>query len=280
MDNTNIDLERICKGGLTLARKVIKELGEKGVSEWSYKEPKCERVTLADTSVSEGLIDFFCEQNIPAVLYDEEKGMTKLGKNPRYTIIVDPIDGTDNYYRGKGILLPCSTIIAIADSCKSDLRFRDFIVAGLIDHPSGCVWYAERGKGLEFNSKRAYTSGVRVLDKATGLLIDFGPAPSLDFLRRVTPLINSTLVRNISTAGSHLSLVAIGSMDAHIIPNQKPDELAACYLLVKEGGGVIIDYSGNDIGDEVFDFKKKYQIVASSTSELALATLNKMGLNL
>jgi myo-inositol-1(or 4)-monophosphatase len=273
-----IDLERIIKGALIEANRVLKELGARGVSEWSYKEPKSERVTLADTKISERLMNYFREQGIPVILYDEELGRIELGKNPEYTIVVDPIDGTDNYFRGKGILLPCSTIIAIAHSCKSDLRFKDFISAGLIDHPSGCIWYAERGKGLKFNEKPAYTSGVTQLDKSTSVLIDFGYSPSLDFMRMVTPVINSSLVRNIATAGSHMSLVAIGAMDAHIIPGNKPDELAACNLLITEGGGSVLSYDRTPIDNELFDFKRKYPIVAASTQVLCEDILKKMGL--
>lgn len=270
-----MELKKICIEALLESRKILTNLGEGGFSSISYKTD-VDPVTLADTKISEGLISFFKRLNFPAVIFDEESGEIKINNNPKYVLVIDPIDGTDNYGRGKGVILPCSTIISIA-TYSEYIKIGDFQVAGLIDHVTGNIWYAEKGKGIYFNDEKTQVSNKKTLDPKTSVYIDLGPIPNIQEIKRVEKLKNLSWVRNVSSSGAHLSYVSCGAADAFVCFHQKPEELVAGYLMVKEGGGKVIEITQRkDIGEERFDFIKKYPIIASATEELALEIINQL----
>ena len=89
-----------------------------------------------------------------------------------------------------------------------------------------------------------------------------------EFLGEPKKVYENTWVNNISSAGIHLASVAGGQADVFIGPKQKARELGAGYLLVNEGGGIVTDFNGEEIGNKEFNFNKTYKIIASGTKEL------------
>ena len=261
------NLEMLCKGALNEAHEAITSLGNKGFLEGDLKK-KSEIVTAADLAVSQRIIDYFKRSGIPLTLFDEEAGKVKIGDNPELTIVVDPVDGTMNYYRGRGIVLPYSTIITIFEGDGENLKFQDALVTGIIDHPSKNIWYAAKNEGCFLNGKKVQASKQKTLEKTSSIIIDMGPAPEIKELERYSKIRNSSWVRNVSCAGTHFAWVSSGICDAFICGIQKSDEIGAGYLLLKESGGSLMDFEGNPIGEQSFGFGQKYQMIASGTKEL------------
>ena len=242
------------------ARKTLTSIvdGREGVA-----TTKDEPLTKGDLAVSKTLKDYLLKSGLPAILTSEEAGIIHSPYQPLWAIYFDEVDGTFNYERN---ILPCSTVIS-AFNYSSNLKFRDAVFAGVLDHTSDRLWYALKNAGCFLNGIKVQTSKNKKLGKRTSVIIDHGPC-SKD-VERFLEVYASTWVRNVSSAGFHLAGVASGNFDAYILPIQKAHELGAGYLLIKEAGGTIIDFDGNLIGGQTFDFNKTYPIIAAANSELA-----------
>ncbi len=260
-----IDIAKICLQGLEIARKTLDDLGEQGREE-EYKPG--EPLTKGDLAVSKVLRRFFSESGIPVIIYDEEdKGKPFFTcSNPKYGIYIDPVDGTFNYQRGG--VLPSTTVISVFNYSEN-LKFEDAIFGAIMDLKTKDLWYAKKRGGCCFNEKRVITSGKKDLGKDTFLMIDQGPCPSIREIEKFSEIYNSSWPHNVSSAGFHLAGVSSGHFDAFIGPLQKAHELGAGNLLVKEAGGVVIDFNGRPIDEEDFDFNKTYPIIAAATPKLA-----------
>jgi myo-inositol-1(or 4)-monophosphatase len=149
----------------------------------------------------------------------------------------------------------------------------------MIEHTKGNIWYAEKDKGCFLNGRRVHTTGLKRLvsdsDNVASVYIDWGPCPDEYVLKFYSNIINCSLVRNLASSGIHLAHIASGIASAGVICGQKPDELTAGYLMIKEAGGVVLSWAKRDIGEELFDFKKKYPNVAAATYDLAIDVLER-----
>jgi myo-inositol-1(or 4)-monophosphatase len=257
-----MDFALICKEALQLAHKVIQDMGGRGYSE-VHEAHVVDISTEADMAVSHALKDFFVQKKIPAILWDEESGKTELMPNPQFTIVFDDIDGTKNYHHGKGVLPYCS-IVCIFDA--SEPKFADALAAGILEHVTGTIWIAERGKGCYVNGKKASISGKKILDSTTFIAID--PHTSRGENAKFLDIYDHYWLRDYGCAGLHLAGLSSGIFDAYICGHNKGHELGAGYLLVKEAGGVITDWKGNSLDIVKYDFNSRYQLIAAASPEL------------
>jgi myo-inositol-1(or 4)-monophosphatase len=250
-----------CLNSLKDTKRYLSSLGVEGRQ--AVATTKDEPVTKGDLGVSKFLRKSLLVGTVHSIITSEEAGEIFRPENPKWATYFDEVDGTFNYERG---ILPCVTVIS-AFEYSSNLKFKDAIFAGILDHTSDRLWYAERGEGCFLNNQRVQTSGQKDLGKKTSVIIDHGPC-SKDVSRFLDVYANSW-VRNVSSAGFHLAGVASGNFDAYLLSIQKAHELGAGYLMIKEAGGVVIDFNGNPIGKQEFDFNKTYPIIAAATPELA-----------
>jgi len=263
-------LVRICKGSLYKAHGVLNLLGNKGISE-VHDQRVTDISTEGDRNVSAALIKFFTEQKIPAVLYSEESGRVEITRNPKYTIAFDDIDGTDNYFRGRGIL-PYCTAVSIFDSPEPD--FENTLVSGIMEHNSGKLWHAARGGGCYLNGKGVTTSGRKSLDRRALVIIDhYSAGGDASKFLKIYPV---SWVKDFGTSAFHLAGISSGLFDACLNPSQKAHELGAGYLLIREAGGYLADLDGNSLDKLKYDFDARYPIIAASTKELGKSLLEKL----
>jgi myo-inositol-1(or 4)-monophosphatase len=277
-----MDLLQICRGVLERSQATLKLQSVEIFKDIQYKT-KDQAVSEGDLAVSRAIIDYLKEQKFPGVLFDEEAGRIQLHPNPKYTIVTDPIDGTYNFVKGLGRFLPYTTIIGIFEGVGDDLKYKDVVCAGMVEHIGKNIWTAEKGKGCFCNNTPVITSGAKTLEYKSPVLVDFGPVPFDD--EKVVPgirklyekLIEKTWVTNLSGAGYHLACVSSGIADAHVLHRQKPDEMTAGYLMINEAGGSVIDWEGKDWGDRNFRFGTQHPAIAGATKELALEILALKG---
>lgn len=262
------NLLQICRNALLEARKVLECLSGEGTSEIDHDK---DIVTKGDMAVSERLVKYFREQGLPAVLLSEESGKIELAKNPSLTIVFDDIDGTDNYSRGRG-LLPYCTAITIFDTHKP--LFENAVAAGIIEHNSGNLWLAQKGKGCYLNDNKVSTSGKKKLDKRTLVIIDhYGCADRISKLLDIYP---EAWVKDFGTAAFHLAGVSSGLFDAYVHLNQKQHELGAGFLMIKEGGGFLSNINREPLDCMPYDFNAKLPIVAAASQELGETILSRI----
>lgn len=262
-------LIQVCKDALHKSHEVINTLGDGGIIE-VHDEYVTDISTKGDRVISNALIKFFRERKIPAVLYSEESGKIKLTENPKYTIVFDDIDGTDNYHRGRSIL-PFCTIITIFDSIKPN--FEDSLVTGIIEHNSGRLWHAVRGQGCYLNGIKVTNSGKKTLDKRTLITVNhYGERYIFEFIK----IFQKAWIKDFGSAGIHLAGISSGIFDAFISTSQKGHELGAGYLLIKESKGFLSDVKGCTFDKKIYDFNANYQIIAASTKELGGILLSEL----
>ncbi len=161
---------------------------------------------------------------------------------PRW--IVDPLDGTTNFLHG----IPHFAISIAVEERKPDGRSE--ISHGLVYQPlTDETYWAEKGRGAWLQDRRLRVSSRRHLDEAligTGMPhLGRGESESwAKIYNAVAPEVAG--VRRFGAATLDLAWVAAGRMDGFWEDDLDPWDTAAGVLLVKEAGGFITDYRGQD----------------------------------
>lgn len=194
-------------------------------------------VTEADIAVQSYLMDALQKAYPTAKFLAEEEETHVL--TDALTFIIDPIDGTTNYFRRRR----CSMISIGAVENKIP------VFGALYDPYADEMYTAERGKG-------AYVGGTRLrvsdtpLDKA---LIGFGSAPYYEELFALTGRTVATLLpkiadlRRTGSACRELCDVARSVSDGHFEWRLQPWDYCAGTLLVEEAGGRCGDIRGGSV---------------------------------
>ena len=145
----------------------------------------------------------------------------------RSRLIIDPIDGTEEFSRG---IPTFGTLLAI--ECDGE------IVAGLASAPAlNSRWWAYRGEGAYRNGKRIHVSDTERLSSA--MVFTTGTGPSKNSRDRACIRRLSDAARNSRSIGGFWqhTLVAEGAIDAALDWTSKPWDLAPLGIIVEEAGG-------------------------------------------
>jgi histidinol-phosphatase len=187
-------------------------------------------VTLADRAVEE-----MARAKVKAsgltldVLGEEMSGSDE--KNPstskRARLIIDPIDGTEEFSRG---IQTFGTLLAIEREGE--------IVAGMASAPGlGARWWAYRGEGAYRNGKRIHVSNVSRLSESMVFTTGTGPSKNKLAQEKIRRLPDSARSgRALGGFWQHM-LVAEGATEAALDWTSKPWDLAPLGIIVEEAGG-------------------------------------------
>lgn len=165
-------------------------------------------------------------------VYGEEMGTgdgkpaTTVAKG-RARLIIDPIDGTEEFSRG---IPTFGTLLGI--------ELDGAIVAGLVSAPALATrWWAYRGEGAFRNGEKIHVSTTPRLDEAMIFTTGTGPSKTSEDRQKIRRL--SDAARNSRALGGfwqHM-LVAEGAIDAALDWTSKPWDLAPLGIIVEEAGG-------------------------------------------
>ena len=172
-----------------------------------------------------------------------------------YNWIVDPLDGTTNFIHG----IPCYAI-SIA------LEYQGDIILGVVYEVAQDECFSAFTHGGAFlNGKRIYVSDRKVLSEsliATGFPI-YNFSRIDKFMKTLELLMRSTHgIRRIGAAAADLCYLACGRVDAFFEYNLNAWDVAAGGLIVKEAGGFVTDFNGNNnwlFGKEIMATNKNLQ---------------------
>jgi myo-inositol-1(or 4)-monophosphatase len=153
--------------------------------------------------------------------------------------VIDPLDGTSNYLHG----LP-HFAVSIAQQVKGRTEH-----AVIYDPMRDELFTASRGSGAYVNNSRMRVSARKSLENA--ILATAFPFRNRDKLQAYGRIFQSVFAqvedfRRAGTASLDLAWVAAGRMDGFFEIGLKPWDVAAGALLVREAGGVVLDFDGND----------------------------------
>jgi myo-inositol-1(or 4)-monophosphatase len=203
------------------------------------KTSKEDIVTMGDIAVSSALASALTELFPDIKIIDEEvEGSHKLNIDEGLFAVIDPIDGTTNYFNGD-------------ENWATSLGFlKDgVLVGGIIYQPqTGSLFYAEKGKGAFKGDRRISVSETTSFDQSS-IVFDY-PYPK-DKLEYETIGKIETILRqkgfNPTKLGSQvveLSRVADGSADFFFMFATKPWDIAAGVVIVEEAGGRSTNFKG------------------------------------
>lgn len=195
-------------------------------------------VTSIDRA-SERIIVEILQSNFPdhSILAEEETD--RRGSQSAYLWVVDPLDGTTNFAHSYP-----QFCISIA------LQHQREVVVGLVYDPIRDECFrALQGQGATLNDHPITTSAIGELDKAllaTGFPYDQRSNPDfyLSFFKAF--MTRSQGIRRNGAAALDLCYVACGRLDGFWELKLKPWDTAAGALIVKEAGGKLSDFSGNE----------------------------------
>jgi myo-inositol-1(or 4)-monophosphatase len=153
--------------------------------------------------------------------------------------IIDPLDGTSNYLHG----MPHFGI-SIALQVKGRTEH-----AVVYDVMRDEMFSASRGNGAHLNNTRIRVSARISLDSA--VVATAFPFRQRGMMSVYTGIFSDVFkkiedIRRNGVASLDLAWVAAGRMDAYFEIGLKPWDVAAGALLVREAGGVVTDFEGND----------------------------------
>jgi len=232
----------------------------------------------ADILLGQVITDFLKKNKVNCRLQIEGQKEMLLGPSPaEYYIAVDPLDGSLNFAKkGKTLGLPFSCSITAFSLNDEKCCFEDVEVAGCIDLRSKDLWLAEKGAGCFLNGTPCRTSGVTKVDIKKGIIIGEMYYPeNRELLGRIFKGERGWL-RNPGSSAYEMSLVASGQVDAYICDRQKLDILGMAYLMVKEAGGSVVDFNGNDLGTKEYVFHSQMPVILASTKPLSSGILTRI----
>ena len=201
--------------------------------------------------------------------YSEDRGLVVPGGEPRWVLVVDPIDGTRPALAG----LESACVSVAAAPFGGEPRMADVEVGCVVEIKSGQRFLAIRGAGVEPAPRlSAETSAERML-----WTYGFRGRPVVATAIVLAELLDGSSVSggtfDLGSATYDMTRLVTGQLDAYVEPgprmidevdwvraefervgrgailNNSPYDLAAAALILDEAGAIVTDASGRPLGD-------------------------------
>lgn len=214
----------------------------------------------ADAAVSAYLKEHF---PYPVLLWSEEGSPREFGVGqPEFTLVLDPVDGSDNFARG---MAPVGMAVALVPrSCPISVATVQYALVG--DLVTGQVCTAERGSGAFCNGQPIHTGTCSALTSAM-ISCELSHFAVREPLANVLSLARG--VRSFGCATRAMTWVASGSLDAHLDLRGRltPENFLAPALILTEAGGTLSGVAGEPV-PEITDLTQRFSIIASGSPDL------------
>ncbi len=211
--------------------------------------------SFMDVEVENEIIRLVEEKHLPFNIFTEERGWIDRGE--KETLIVDPIDGSNNAEHGIPFF---SVSLAITSGSLKDVEI------GLVKNiPLNVDYWAIRGQG-------AFKNGMKmsVAKERTGLFVLYLGRKAKDKAYQIAKI--GRRVRDLGCASLEMITVAEGISDIFYYSFKNGGalrivDIAASYLIVKEAGGLVLDERMNELDMEM-DFEDRKNVIALSSEEM------------
>ena len=219
------------------SKTLIRDFGEIENLQVSLKGPG-DFVTNCDKKIEKILIDELLKARPSYSILSEEIG--EINNDDSFKWIIDPIDGTSNFLHG----VPHFAI-------SVGLEHNKEIICGIIYDPiKDEMFTAEKGNGSYLNNQRMRVSSRSKLEDC----MIFTGGPKRDAKNRELALKEYykfsikvlTPIRKLGSASLDMAYVAAGRCDGFLQRNLNYWDVAAGIILVKEAGGFVTDFNGEN----------------------------------
>ena len=235
LNSANINV--MMKACLKAAKPLIRDFGEIENLQVSLKGPG-DFVTASDKKVEKILIEELGKARPSYSILSEEAGEIKNDKEFRW--IIDPIDGTSNFLHG----IPHFGI-------SIGLEQNNEIICGVVFDPiKDEVFLAEKGNGSYLNNQRMRVSARSKLKNC--IIFTGGPkseSKDKDVAIEEYKKFSSKVfipIRKMGSASLDMAYVAAGRCDGFWQRNLNYWDIAAGIILIKEAGGFVTDFKGEN----------------------------------
>jgi myo-inositol-1(or 4)-monophosphatase len=228
----NIMVQAATKAGRSLTR----DFGEVENLQVSRKGP-ADFVSNADKKAEEIVFEELRKAR-PTYAFLMEEGGEVRGTDGQHRWIIDPLDGTTNFLHGVPMFA-----VAIA------LERAGEIVASVVYNPvMNELFTAEKGQGAWLNDrKRLRVAGRQHLVDSlivTGINSTGSEGATLQ-LRQMTQVTPAAAgIRRTGSASTDLAWLSAGRFDGYWEGQLSPWDVAPGWLLLREAGGTMTDFSG------------------------------------
>ena len=235
LNSANINV--MVKACRKASKPLIRDFGEVEKLQVSLKGPG-DFVTNCDKKVEKILIEELEKARPDYSILSEEIGEINKGNSCRW--IIDPIDGTANFLHG----IPHFAISVGLEENKE-------IVCGIIYDPiKDEMFLAEKGNGSYLNNQRIRVSARSKLEDS--IVFTGGPRKNAENKNEALKeynnfsLVVNTPIRKMGSAALDMAYVAAGRCDGFWQRNLSYWDIAAGIILIKEAGGFVTDFNGNN----------------------------------
>jgi len=186
--------------------------------------------------LSEKIILSEIKKNFPEhAIFSEERGSNK--KKSDYLWLIDPIDGTTNFSMHNPMW-----------SISIGLAYQGKIIMGIVYAPIlGELFTTTKGKGAFMNGKKIKVSNIN----SGKILNAFCHGNQTKDIKRAIKYytkqkLNGLDCRQLGSAAIEMSYVASGRIESIAIPGVNSYDVGAGVLMVREAGGRISDFKGQE----------------------------------
>jgi myo-inositol-1(or 4)-monophosphatase len=238
MSNTNIDINDCIDVGIEVIQEAGSLLRERFHKDFAVSHKGViNLVTEVDLAAEELIVGRIHKAFPTHLILAEEKHNDSAGGAIQW--IIDPLDGTTNYAHGYPFFS-----VSIGLEISGDVEW-----GAVMDPVRNELYEARRGYGARCNGHSLSVSAVRSLDGsllATGFPYDIRTS-SLNNLENFCAFAMRTHgIRRSGSAAIDLCHVAAGHLDGFWELKLNPWDCAAGYLMIREAGGVITNFRGQD----------------------------------
>jgi myo-inositol-1(or 4)-monophosphatase len=222
--------------------------------------------------------------------FSEEQGELVVGSSPRWTLVIDPCDGSNNFRRG--VRATGFAVAALPAAAPLDPDCVEYAVCG--DIFTGSMYAAARGRGATLDGRPCATSAVRELRRAmVGINIGRvsqpgasspGASPRQDedgdlpLPGQIWGLMGAiSTARRTGATVLDLCYVAQGAFEAYVDLRRRltPENFMAPALIIREAGGSFTDAAGRPLG--TVEFTAPYSVIAAGNQALLAQILALLG---
>ena len=213
------------------------------LAEWSDKFTVSEKspknlVTEADLA-SQSAIEELIALKFPEHGFLGEEGLNRVGSDPSFRWVVDPLDGTSNYVHR-------FPYYAVSIALEKD---GELIAGAVFDPNRNEMFSAAAGEGATLNGSPITTSKTTELKEAMAMAsLPVGAGPdnvAVERFLRVMPHVQT--VQRTGSAALNLCSTACGRIECFFSGSLKAWDVAAGALIVREAGGTVSKLDGSEL---------------------------------